>query len=67
MQSFTLMVDLTLGLDYVLYAMNNNEMSFGPFEKLEFLKPYMFFFLNKIVKDFHNSSQFLRFATLDCL
>jgi hypothetical protein len=44
MQSFTLMVDLTLGLDYVLYAMNNNEMSFGPFEKLEFLKPYMFFF-----------------------
>jgi hypothetical protein len=42
MQSFTLRVDLTLRLDYVVYAMNNNEMSFGPFEKLEFLKPCMF-------------------------
>jgi hypothetical protein len=45
MQSFTLRVDLTLGLDYVLYAINNNEMSFGPFEKLEFLTPFMFFFV----------------------
>jgi hypothetical protein len=34
MQSFTLGVDPTLGLAYVLYAMNNNEMSFGPFGKV---------------------------------
>ncbi len=38
MQSFTLWVDVALGLDYVLYALNNNEMSFGPFEKLEFFE-----------------------------
>jgi hypothetical protein len=59
MQSFTLWVDLTLGLDYVLYAMNNNETSFGPVEKLEFSKPSMFFCKLKLLKIFIIHHNFL--------